>query len=798
MTHFTQEQKDIVQGLQCYQNISVLACAGSGKTTTIIQAAHEYHVNTKKKCILIAFNTMLQQEVRQRTKTLYGSNGPFSICATAHAFAHNFFRLGDGTKLMDENGNDIVCKDDTILCDLLNTKCLTANPVISNSTDVIILDEAQDCNLFMIKLFTRTYTTLTLANGYPPKTMLVGDPRQMIYAFRGANTKYLADPDRYIFKSIATALGQPIPKCKRFHLTRSFRQRNRKLVQYIRKNSNLAKIKNTYPDAYAFHDHNQVYSKCNAMNWSEESKDMLDVKEYDFSLFKRNRKVDNSFFRAVVNHVRSLGFRAGDILHLARSVRNNQSQVIRLNNELNKYYPLEVRSSHMKAFGTSYSDDHLLCTTIHGSKGLQRECVILHTLSYADETCEMIQQSKKTITDPYNPFILDNLMHVGLTRARSHLVVIQDSTSLYTAFKNTIRVPKKKLRFSVRPHDVSVVTLVQGVDPSDYSMRYCTWSEEEVLVADADTPVLCANQLKESKSMKSVQNLSMAIGVALEYMIEESYGIVKKSSVTHAGISYDVDKYVEAVRSFLSRNQARLGHLDVQYFLTTRNKPDLLSWEKHLVRACMYLAGHAVHRSKFQKQLWYVNEQWIRQTKDAIQDLVTRHQSRLDIILDSARNLIHSVSIHTGEAMTKIQSKQSLKHRGSVDPREHGYNHDAVIDYTIYGQLDFLINGKYPIEIKFSQSTLDQYKQQTAMYALLCLYDSCVTDNNSVMAFLCNANTGSLHKMTVTYINKQPDLHEHLFGKLVASQFFGINAPRISKQNVCSQISSQLCSEGTT
>ncbi|KAG4290710.1 hypothetical protein FPRO06_02596 [Fusarium proliferatum] len=154
------------------QNVVVSARPGSGKTATIeaIAAAHP-----DKRIGSILFSKRLQSETSHRLKKYHNSD-----VYTFHGMAGVLLR-------------QVVPSDEALIKLLENiNKCGKLPRWASNTFDIIVLDEFQDCNpetFWLVECFVRANNLRK--GGQPARIVVLGDERQSIYRFRGADPRYL-------------------------------------------------------------------------------------------------------------------------------------------------------------------------------------------------------------------------------------------------------------------------------------------------------------------------------------------------------------------------------------------------------------------------------------------------------------------------------------------------------------------------------------------------------------------------------------------------------------------------------
>ncbi|KAG5777542.1 hypothetical protein H9Q71_004774 [Fusarium xylarioides] len=154
------------------QNVVVSARPGSGKTATIeaIAAAHP-----DKRIGSILFSKRLQSETSHRLKKYHNSD-----VYTFHGMA--------GVLL-----GQVVPSDEALIKLLENiNKCGKLPRWASKPFDIIVLDEFQDCNpetFWLVECFVRANNLRK--GGQAARIVVLGDERQSIYRFRGADPRYL-------------------------------------------------------------------------------------------------------------------------------------------------------------------------------------------------------------------------------------------------------------------------------------------------------------------------------------------------------------------------------------------------------------------------------------------------------------------------------------------------------------------------------------------------------------------------------------------------------------------------------
>lgn len=161
----SEEQAVILRCLAKKHNVTVDACAGSGKSTTVLSAAKRF---SAKSFLLITYNSMLREEMLAKIQSLGMVNLEVH---TFHSFCKSYYYRDDYTdsgirKTIDEH-----------------LPPLKPLPLFH----FLVLDEAQDMTLLYYTLVLK----MTMERALPFQLMLLGDYRQSLYEFKGSDTRFL-------------------------------------------------------------------------------------------------------------------------------------------------------------------------------------------------------------------------------------------------------------------------------------------------------------------------------------------------------------------------------------------------------------------------------------------------------------------------------------------------------------------------------------------------------------------------------------------------------------------------------
>lgn len=161
----SEEQQLVINNLSLGKNVIVDSCAGSGKTTTIGSCALQLpHL----RFLLVTYNLDLKNDVIhtfQKYKVMNVETFTF------HGLAVKFY----SSDCHNDMGIRRIMRNDN-------------KPRQVNQYDVIVLDEAQDMCVLFFKLIRKFITDM----GKPVLLLIVGDQKQCIYEFKGADRRFLS------------------------------------------------------------------------------------------------------------------------------------------------------------------------------------------------------------------------------------------------------------------------------------------------------------------------------------------------------------------------------------------------------------------------------------------------------------------------------------------------------------------------------------------------------------------------------------------------------------------------------
>ena len=199
------EQRDIIRAVGEGQCVTIRACAGSGKTTCMLQVAAS--LPESRNALIITYNRSLADECKERIQRL--SMGHRTKCYTIHGLASRF--VGK------------VCNDDHKLMRQLDRwdKGLDLNPAYPMPLDLVMIDEAQDLRPLFHRILSHIFG-IAGSNGI--QLCLVGDPKQMLYDFPTygddrATTSFFLHPENYWGKFSPKRTWAHLPLSVSYRLT---------------------------------------------------------------------------------------------------------------------------------------------------------------------------------------------------------------------------------------------------------------------------------------------------------------------------------------------------------------------------------------------------------------------------------------------------------------------------------------------------------------------------------------------------------------------------------------------------
>jgi hypothetical protein len=317
-----------------------------------------------KKILLLTFNRKLSDETKER---LQKENIKNLEVYTYHGFCCK---------------NYIETHDDEGIQKSLNLKCKNVLEY-----DIIIIDEAQDIN----ELFYNFICNILIENLKEYSLCILGDKNQSIYEFMGADNRYLTMAD--------------------------------KIFNLNKKNWVKLKLSTSYRMT------KQMAEFMNKCILNEER--IISTKEGK----KPEYFIMDSFkiHEIIGNVLHNDKIKPDDIFILAPSVKGKktlkETPLSTLENYLvNKNINIYIPSSDDEKISEDVTNNKLVFSSFHQSKGLERKVVICYGFDSS-----YYEFYGKNLSTEYCP----NILYVALTRAKERLIIIQNKINNIMPFINT-------------------------------------------------------------------------------------------------------------------------------------------------------------------------------------------------------------------------------------------------------------------------------------------------------------------------------------------------------------------------
>ncbi len=162
----SEEQQHIIDQIKIGKNVIVHAVAGSGKSTTVLSMSDQLK---DKKILQLTYNSSLRLEIKDKTEKLGLENIDI----------HTFHSLA--VKHYAEDAHN-----DTGIRRILTKHVTPRIPI--DKIDILVIDENQDSTL----LYFRFVVYFLLHMKSRVQIVCLGDVRQCIYQFKGADSRYLS------------------------------------------------------------------------------------------------------------------------------------------------------------------------------------------------------------------------------------------------------------------------------------------------------------------------------------------------------------------------------------------------------------------------------------------------------------------------------------------------------------------------------------------------------------------------------------------------------------------------------
>lgn len=352
----SEEQQQIIDYMIEGKNVIVDACAGSGKSTTILSLAKQI---SNKKILQITYNSALRKEIRDKVGE-YGLRN--IIIHTYHSLSVNYYSL---TAHNDMEMRRIIFENLPVLKEIV-------------LYDILVIDEAQDMSL----LYYRLIKKFIVDAGFSFQIMILGDYKQGLYDFKGADIRYLTFA-KQIWENYPLLCSQEFQECR---LKISYRITNQ-MASFIN-NAMLGE--------------NRLYA----------SKDGSPVK-----YIRYDKRSTYNIIMSTIENIISKGDKPGDIFILAASVKMKNYMIRHIENILvEKGIPCHIPTMDTERDNDKVIENKLVFSTFHTAKGRQRKYVFL--LGFDQLYMDIYGKN-------WDPKLCPNTLYVGATRATHELYLFE-------------------------------------------------------------------------------------------------------------------------------------------------------------------------------------------------------------------------------------------------------------------------------------------------------------------------------------------------------------------------------------
>lgn len=416
------EQLSIIDHVMAGRSVCVRAMAGSGKTSTSILAARARHAHVAgSRTLILTYNERLKTETREK------------IACDSYIEAHSFHAAA-----LRYFTPPVKSFDDALL-----HEAIRGRPTRPLGFDLIVIDECQDMSSLLYIFVRHVLRHVIQTTGQPPIVVLVGDPFQRIFGFRGADLKYLMHPDAEFGDLVS---GGRFERC---NLTISWRITH-EMAEWINEHLDPRQLARVAP-ADVWRQYGPFIHECwgsgiranPARDRAPGSVVMLDDDAANMSYDGAQRLwyFTNAFTIAEYVRRESLRFGPSNTVVLGYSMKSNNAARAVVNT-LTDVNWIVLNGEGDTGVNQDLLSNKQVASTIHKFKGLERDASFLMMFGPYNEA------RFDTCLDHYN------LMYVGATRARHQLVLIPAPDGAYATMRyeaqviNPIRTIPKSLNVS--------------------------------------------------------------------------------------------------------------------------------------------------------------------------------------------------------------------------------------------------------------------------------------------------------------------------------------------------------------
>jgi hypothetical protein len=353
----SEEQQLVIDNLKQGYNVVCSAVAGSGKSSTVLATANQM---VDKQILQITYNSSLRLEIKEKVKVFNLSNIQIH---TFHSLAVKYYSPD--------------CCTDTGIRRILLNQTPPRTPILK--LDLCMLDEFQDCSDLYFQFVVKFLRDMNS----PIQLLILGDPLQCLYEFKGADNRFLTMSDK-IWTGFELLSNTIFVHCT---LRMSYRITN-PMASFVNKamfgNDMMSACKDGEPVTYIRNNRRNI-----------EKTVVFAIKEL----------LDN-------------GILPNEIFVLAASVKGLNSHVRKMENILvDSDIPCYVPMFEVDKLDDRVIDGKIVFSTFHCAKGRQRKYVFVVGFDN-----NYFNQFARALTDKST---CPNTLYVGCTRATHGLFLLE-------------------------------------------------------------------------------------------------------------------------------------------------------------------------------------------------------------------------------------------------------------------------------------------------------------------------------------------------------------------------------------
>ena len=354
MNEPSEEQQTIINNIKNGYNVVVEAVAGSGKSTTILSLAKQF---PEKEILQLTYNSSLRLDVREQVQNLELLNLQVH---TFHSLAVKYY-----------------CKNAHTDTGIRNVLYEKKQPLSHTKIDILVIDENQDTS----ELYFQFVLKFLLDMKQYIQIILLGDQRQCIYQFKGADSRYLTKGSVLWSEFIYLKSNDFIHNS----LKTSYR------------------ITNTMGDFV-----NDCLIGENIMNTCKTGEPVI---------YMRNNRINTE--KMILFQIKKLiqnGVRPDEIFILAASIKSVHGNIRKIENKLvEENIPCYVPIFDTEKLDERVTEGKIVFSTFHSVKGRQRNYVFI--IGFDNSYFQYARTLPKDVCP--------NTIYVGTTRAKKQLFLVE-------------------------------------------------------------------------------------------------------------------------------------------------------------------------------------------------------------------------------------------------------------------------------------------------------------------------------------------------------------------------------------